>query len=349
MTRLARTRLSRAIVTLVVVAIVVGAYVEFRRRPKQVAQATVKPPVPAVVTAKPGTPAPTVTRTPAPPVGGIPLYAANPQPPVPAPTPEPTRAPAVTADHVLADAKAKVAANDLLTARKLLNDALVAGGMTDADTAAVKKQTADLQSVLLFGRHFYTGDTLAGTITVPPGANLASIAKQHAVPFELLMQINGMTDAKRLQSGKSLKVINGPFCAVVTKGKFTLDLYLGGPGGAGSTYVASYPVGLGENDSTPTGTWEIKNKQVKPDYDGTHEEGHIPYGDPRNPLGPCWMGLEGTDGHAIGAEHYGIHGTIDPTSIGKMSSQGCVRLRNEDVTVVYKLLVEKKSKVKVVD
>ena len=61
------------------------------------------------------------------------------------------------------------------------------------------------------------------------------------------------------------------------------------------------------------------------------------------------MGLEGTDGQAVGQRSYGIHGTIDPASIGKMSSMGCIRLKNEDVEVVYKLLIPDKSMVVVKD
>jgi lipoprotein-anchoring transpeptidase ErfK/SrfK len=61
------------------------------------------------------------------------------------------------------------------------------------------------------------------------------------------------------------------------------------------------------------------------------------------------MGLEGTDGQAVGQRSYGIHGTIDPSSIGKQSSMGCIRLKNEDVEVVYKLLMAGKSTVIVRD
>jgi lipoprotein-anchoring transpeptidase ErfK/SrfK len=35
---------------------------------------------------------------------------------------------------------------------------------------------------------------------------------------------------------------------------------------------------------------------------------------------------------------YGIHGTIDPNSIGKAESRGCIRLRNQDVEEVYDML-----------
>ena len=43
----------------------------------------------------------------------------------------------------------------------------------------------------------------------------------------------------------------------------------------------------------------------------------------------------------------GIHGTIDPNSIGKQESLGCIRMRNEDVAIVFEMLVDSKSTVTV--
>jgi lipoprotein-anchoring transpeptidase ErfK/SrfK len=44
---------------------------------------------------------------------------------------------------------------------------------------------------------------------------------------------------------------------------------------------------------------------------------------PNNPVGLCWIGLD--------KKHYGIHGTPDPSLIGKSLSHGCIRLTNWDV------------------
>ena len=49
-----------------------------------------------------------------------------------------------------------------------------------------------------------------------------------------------------------------------------------------------------------------------------------------------------------GLEGYGIHGTIDPDSIGQMKSMGCVRLRHDDVALVYELLTDQASRVTIV-
>ena len=57
--------------------------------------------------------------------------------------------------------------------------------------------------------------------------------------------------------------------------------------------------------------------------------------DPNNPIGERWIGLDDGNGKPTS---YGIHGTIDPSSIGKAHSRGCIRLRNEDVEEVYDFL-----------
>ena len=122
-----------------------------------------------------------------------------------------------------------------------------------------------------------------------------------------------------------------------------MDVYLGSPGEKGAQYVTSYGVGLGREDSTPTGTWMVDNRIPHPKYYSPRGEGVIEADDPKNPLGHYWIALTGTDGNAVGKMSYGIHGTIDPDSIGKMASMGCIRMRNEDVAMVYELLTANKS------
>jgi lipoprotein-anchoring transpeptidase ErfK/SrfK len=139
--------------------------------------------------------------------------------------------------------------------------------------------------------------------------------------------------------------MHGPINAVVYKSRFAMDLYLGPPEQPGALYITSFPVGLGENDSTPTGTWQVEagRKLKNPTYYSPRGEGLIDADDPKNPLGERWIGLTGIDGHALGKQSYGIHGTIDEASIGKMQSMGCIRLKNADVEWLFDLLMDGKS------
>ncbi len=241
-------------------------------------------------------------------------------------------------------AKALADGGDLIDARALLNDQLIGGTLSDAQATAVKQQISLWNQSLVFSPRTYTGDPFSSSVAVKSGDNMSKIASEHDVTWELLSRINNVTPQK-MRAGSSLKVLVGPFHAVVSKKAFTIDLYLGGPGGKGSMYVMTYPVGLGKDDSTPPGTWMVElHKKIKnPTYYSPRGEGVIEAGDPKNPLGPFWIGLSGIDGQAVGQQSYGIHGTIDPDSIGKQSSMGCIRLHNEDVAVVYEMMVEGKS------
>jgi lipoprotein-anchoring transpeptidase ErfK/SrfK len=116
-------------------------------------------------------------------------------------------------------------------------------------------------------------------------------------------------------------------------------------------YVTSCPVGLGKDGSTPLGKWLVEpdRKVANPVYYSPRGEGVIEADDPKNPLGEFWVGLAGVDGAAVGQESYGIHGTIEPDSIGKMESMGCIRMRHDDIALVFAALVEGKSTVQIVE
>jgi lipoprotein-anchoring transpeptidase ErfK/SrfK len=206
------------------------------------------------------------------------------------------------------------------------------------------------QKLVFSGKHF-EGDSLTDKYQIMSGDRLSRIADRHGTTWELLCKVNELSDPKRIRAGQYIKIINGPFFAVVNKSKFRLDVYLGNAGGPGSTFVMSLPVGLGKDNSTPTGMWMVQsgNKVHPATYYSPRGEGVIAADDPRNPLGGYWMGISGLDGQAVGKTSYGIHGTIDPDSIGKQASLGCIRLRHDDIAFLYDLLVEGKSKVMVKD
>jgi hypothetical protein len=259
----------------------------------------------------------------------------------------PATLPSNLTGNTLVDARVLVDAGQPLPARGLLNEALRADKLSEADAAAARTLLGSLNQDLIFGRKFFADDPFQASYTVQFGDRLQKVAQTNDITWEFLCRLNGIADPKRVRAGQTIKIVKGPFHALVTKSKFTMDLYLGSPGEAGSLYVTTYPVGLGKDDSTPPGTWMVdpQRKLRKPTYYSPRGEGVIPAGDPRNPLGDCWIGLSGVDGQAIGKLSYGIHGTIDPDSIGKMESMGCIRMRNDDVALVFELLLEGKSTV----
>lgn len=77
----------------------------------------------------------------------------------------------------------------------------------------------------------------------------------------------------------------------------------------------------GSRTSTPVGEFLVRDELENPTYYGT--DGNVSDADdPLNPLGERWIDL---------GDGYGIHGTLDPKSIGGMHSKGCIRMLNSDV------------------
>lgn len=74
--------------------------------------------------------------------------------------------------------------------------------------------------------------------------------------------------------------------------------------------IETYPICIGKPSTpSPKGTFKIINKAINPG----------------GPFGIRWLGLNAPFGD------YGIHGTNNPSSIGKELSNGCIRLNNKDI------------------
>jgi peptidoglycan hydrolase-like protein with peptidoglycan-binding domain len=104
--------------------------------------------------------------------------------------------------------------------------------------------------------------------------------------------------------------------------------------------VAQFPVTMGSSkDPLPLGTWKATNYAFLPpfhyqpdlfwDVDDSKEEQKLPPG-PNGPVGVAWLDLT--------KEHYGIHGTPEPSTIGRAESHGCIRMTNWDVLRLSQML-----------
>ncbi len=232
----------------------------------------------------------------------------------------------------------------IIEARDRLNELLpMASGQ---QREFVKEQLTALSDKWLFSSIVFPSDKLCSDYRVSPGDLLSKIGDMYNVPYEILMQINGIDRPELLRAGTTLKVINGPFNAIVYRSTFTMDLYLQ------NTYVRSFKVGLGKAGmETPTGRWRVKKggKLIKPIWtDPISGKTYHPE-DPDYPLGSRWIALEGIEGDAVGRTGFAIHGTKDPEQIGTPGSQGCIRLHNGDAILVYNLMTPGMSLVDVRD
>lgn len=243
-------------------------------------------------------------------------------------------------EALLQSARRSLADNEAVLARGQFTEVLQAE-LGEADKIEVQAQLRQLSRQTIFSSAVEKGDPFSSYYVIAPGDSLQKIAQAHAVTAELLARVNGLADPNRIRAGQRLKVVKGPFHARVDKSSHTLDVFLG------TTLVEHYRVGLGSENGTPTGEWRVRTKLKNPTYYPPRGGTVIGADDPTNPLGERWIGLKGVSGEAVGQERYGIHGTIEPESIGRNASMGCVRLLNEDVELLFDLLVEGVSTVEI--
>jgi lipoprotein-anchoring transpeptidase ErfK/SrfK len=104
--------------------------------------------------------------------------------------------------------------------------------------------------------------------------------------------------------------------------------------------IAQYPATMGsEHDPLPLGNWKVNGVSKNPpfhynpdlfwDADAKDEKATIKPG-PNNPVGVVWIDLS--------KQHYGIHGTPEPSTIGKTQSHGCIRLTNWDAAELAEMV-----------
>jgi lipoprotein-anchoring transpeptidase ErfK/SrfK len=140
----------------------------------------------------------------------------------------------------------------------------------------------------------------------------------------MIVRLNNLARPDMLRVGQRLKILTGPQKILVDRSAYTLALFIG------DAFIKEYPVGLGKDNKTPVGQFKVGNMLVEPDW-YPPEGGVIKYGEKGHLIGDRWIGFV----NQPGAEGLGIHGTNEPQTIGKMSSNGCVRMHNSDVVELY--------------
>jgi lipoprotein-anchoring transpeptidase ErfK/SrfK len=164
--------------------------------------------------------------------------------------------------------------------------------------------------------------------------------KFHSSP-QLLQQLN--PGASFAQAGEVLRVPNVQVEPPATKAvQVLVDESDGSVSALGfhGEIIASYPATMGSQyDPLPAGEWKIKGVARNPpffynpelfwDADESHAKARLAPG-PNNPVGVVWIDLS--------KEHYGIHGTPEPSTIGKTESHGCIRLTNWDALELAELV-----------
>ena len=185
---------------------------------------------------------------------------------------------------------------------------------------AAKPKAEELSMKILFSPIV---DSNSKEYAVQAGDSLAKIAKVFGTTIELIKKSNNLP-GNNIRQGQKLKVVTAKFSVVVDKSQNLLLLK------QNDDVIKTYKVATGLNNCTPVGAFKITTKLVNPVWYKTGAA--VPPGSPENILGTRWMGLS--------KEGYGIHGTTDPSSLGKQATAGCVRMLNSEVEELYGILPE---------
>jgi len=233
-----------------------------------------------------------------------------------------------------------LAATDPVKARKLLSEALLSGTLGSMEAKQASDALVRIAAQLVFTPVYNASDSYFFQYTVQPGDSLEKIVRKQKIgcDWRLVARLNNIKKPEAIRVGQRLKMPKGPFSAVVTKHDYRVDLCMGA--GSDRVVMTSLPCGLGSANGTPTGRFRIRSGSKLLDPEWTHPVTgqHFDSKDPLNPIGEHWLGLEGIESTNSSLAGYGIHGTVEPESIGRDRSLGCVRLLADDIAIVWETL-----------
>lgn len=255
--------------------------------------------------------------------------------------------PSIEVQRKMASAEEMLRRSQNVEARRLFNEALNDPAVGRA-LPTIRRRMAEINQTLIFSPYIDDNDPFTERHVMRSTDRLVNLARATHVDWRFLARINNISDPRKVREGQTIKIVNGPFHVVVDKSDFRMDVYIGNADREGRRmYVRSFPVGLGEFNSTPVGSWIVKknSKTTNPAWTNSRTGEHFSRDNPKNPIGEFWIGLSGIDADTQSMRGYGIHGTIDPQSIGNQASMGCIRMLDDEIALVYEMLIPEQSTV----
>ncbi len=145
-----------------------------------------------------------------------------------------------------------LARQELARAHLLLSQWYGDESLTPTEAQKVESLLSQLAGTVVYS----TEHRLEPPYTVRPGDRLDTIARQYGVPWQLLAKINGIRTVDGVQPGQQLKVVRGPFSAVVELRRGVLTLTLDG------RYAGRFPVRV--EPGATEGDWVVDEKLAVP-------------------------------------------------------------------------------------
>jgi lipoprotein-anchoring transpeptidase ErfK/SrfK len=255
------------------------------------------------------------------------------------------------ASALISQGDAAAGKGDLLQARGAYSSALLKIIEADNDFPGRDDLLNQLKTKIIgLNKTIYNyGDSVYGwqeTYQVKTGETLTAIAPRYKVPIAYLGKLNGMAPPyNNLRAGQTLKVIQGPFHAIVDLSEKRLYVF------HGDYFYRDYQISVGKAETaTPLDKYTVKVKMddSMSTFSWTTPEGKVLY--PKDPgfmLGTRWIELKGDKGIKTGIGIHGRNPADDDQPLGEVVSHGCIRMRNRDVEELYNLLVPDVSRVTV--
>jgi LysM repeat protein len=173
----------------------------------------------------------------------------------------------------------------------------------------------------LAGKVIYSSESyLEAPYEIKSDETLYDIAERFQIPVTLLQNINSISNPDAVWPGTTIKVLRGPFRAVVDTGASKLVLYLG------KYYAGQFSISTGNDPAPQPAEYEVLAKQPGHDYAGA--DGRvISARSADNPYGQWWIDL------GQGASIHGASEAITPDG-----GTGCISLDSADAADVYGIL-----------
>lgn len=221
-------------------------------------------------------------------------------------------------DSTMKDARQKIDAGHP-------EDALFLLTMLRDDKQLSDKQRTELLTLMdqIAGTVIYSRDhhLMEPAYVVKAGDSLEAIAKSYDIPAGLLAKINGISETAPLQPESKLKVIRGPFHAVIDTSTKELTLFVK------SRYAGRFAIHIGSDFPIADGQGSIVSKTRQ----------HSQYND------HAWIGLTTPGGSAGSAAEFGIVGMQTPSTVDASASRKNIAVSVRDADDLHDILSTKST------
>ena len=143
---------------------------------------------------------------------------------------------------------------ELSQALLLLSDWYGDPSLSPSETKEVNELLSQLAGSVIYS----TEHRLEPPYMVQAGEQLSDIAQKYSVPWQLLAKINGISGSDQLQPGQQLKVVRGPFSALIDLSERRMTLLLD------RRYAGQFPLDIEPSTSVEEGHWTVNQKLLTP-------------------------------------------------------------------------------------